>query len=724
MQGQPEESDRPRSVRTAQFRVAELDCAEEIRQLEQSVGRQPGIVELKFDIFKNRMTAIYDQAVTDPEQIITRISEIGMRAQPWAPISAQHALPWWKQWPTWLATLSAASLIIGTTIQFTHAGDSAALWISRTAYMAAILAALWQVAPKAWAALSRRQPDMNLLMTVAVIGAIAINEWFEAATVSFLFCVALLLEHWSMGRARRAISALMDLSPPTARRIDAAGNAESLPVEEIVLGALISVRPGEKIPLDGVIRSGQSAINEAPITGESRPVDKQPGQEVFAGTINEDGALEIEVTHIAADSTLARIAQMVEEAQAARAPSQQWVERFAQYYTPAMMALALTVAVIPPLLFAANWSEWIYRGLVVLVIACPCALVISTPVSIVSALTAAAHQGVLIKGGRHLESCATIQTIAFDKTGTITVGKPVVQSVTPLNSYSHKQLLEVASALEAQSSHPIASAIRHFAAAEEITSPTVEDHQLLSGRGVVGNIAGEPYWIGSHRLVHEQADESPGVHEKAMELEQAGHSVIAVGTRKQVIGLISVADAPREIAAQVLVSLREAGVKRIDILTGDNQATAEAVAQIIAADNVKAECLPEDKLNYIQQLSAQGEGVAMVGDGVNDAPALAAATVGIAMAAMGTDTAIETADVALMSDDLSRIPWLIRHARRTLTIVRQNIVFALGLKVLFIILTLFGEATLWMAIAADMGASLLVIFNGLRLLNAAERSEA
>ena len=717
MPDQPEKSDSSGARRTAEFRVAELDCAEEVRQLEQAVGRQPGIIELKFDIFKSRMTAVYDDAVTDPDQITARISEIGMRAQPWSAESTRDALPWWQQSPTWLAAFSAIALCLGAAIHLTQSAGTASVWISRSAYAAAILAALWQVLPKAYAALRRRQPDMNLLMTVAVIGAIAIDEWLEAATVSFLFCVALLLEHWSMGRARRAITALMDLSPPTARCIDADGNSETLPVEEVALGTLISVRPGEKIPLDGVIRAGQSSINEAPITGESQPVDKQPGQEVFAGTINETGALDIEVTHLASDSTLARIARLVEDAQAARAPSQQWVERFAQYYTPAMMVLALALAVIPPWLFGANWDDWIYRGLVVLVIACPCALVISTPVSIVSALTAAARQGVLIKGGRFLEACAAIGTIAFDKTGTVTAGKPEVQTVAPVNSYSREELLGIAAALEAQSSHPIARAIRHFAASENISAPDVTDHQLLTGRGVEAKLNGADYWLGSHRLVHERADEAADVHNQALEMEDAGHTVIAVGTDNRIIGLISVADAPRDIAADVVTALRQAGVKRIDILTGDNEATANAVAQAIGVDNVRAECLPEDKLAYIQQLAAEGERVSMVGDGVNDAPALAAATVGIAMGAMGTDTAIETADVALMSDDLSRIPWLIRHARRTLAIVRQNIFFALGLKLVFILLTMVGLSSLWMAIAADMGASLLVIFNGLRLLN-------
>lgn len=717
----------PALSQVVQFRIAELDCAEEVRQLRQALEREPGVIDLEFDVFQNRMTATYDGAVSSPERIAAGIARTGMRARPWDEKPAAQDQPWWqRQLQPLLTTISAACLVTGVALHtWIDGGILAALgyvpdaivpWQSRIAFSCAIIAGLTLVAPKAYAALRRARPDMNLLMTVAVAGAVALGQWFEAATVSFLFCVALLLEHWSMGRARKAIGALMDLSPTVARCLISSGEYQETPIENVAFGTLISVRPGEKIPLDGTIREGTSTINEAPITGESIPVSKQSGDEVFAGTINEDGAIQIEVTRLAGDTTLARIIHLVERAQAARAPSQQWVEQFAAYYTPAMMALSLAIAVLPPLLTDGTWADWIYRGLVVLVIACPCALVISTPVSIVSALTAAARQGVLIKGGRFLEACAKLDAIAFDKTGTLTKGRPEVQEVVPVNSFSREQVLAYAGALESQSTHPLARAIMRLAKQEELAVPQTTNHQILPGRGAEAEIEGEPFWIGSHRLLHERGVETPAIHEMASRLEDVGHSTVAVGERTQVIGLISIADQVRESAISVMRSLRSLGLKRIEMLTGDNKATAAAIAAMAGVDGYQAECLPEDKLQLVQLLAERHRAVAMVGDGVNDAPAMAAATIGIAMGTVGTDTAIETADVALMSDDLTRIPWLITHARRTLSIVRQNIAFALGIKVLFVGLTMIGAASLWMAIAADMGASLLVIFNGLRLL--------
>jgi len=716
LQGPAEPSPRSESLQTVQFRIAELDCAEEVRQLETALGGRRGIADLQFDIFKNRMTVDYDTSLTAPEEIVEQISQIGMRAEIWEPERKQPSGPWWRQSQTLLTLISTVAWLSGTLLHFADLSGGTLYWLGVALYVITIITAFRYVAPKAWASLRNARPDMNLLMTVAVIGALSLGEWFEAATVSWLFCIALLLEHWSMGRARRAIAALMDLSPPTARLKNAAGQTETLPVEEVPLGARILVSPGEKIPLDGVILTGRSSINQAPITGESMPITKEPGQEVYAGTINEDAALEIEVTQRAADSTIARIVNLVEQAQASRAPAQQWVDRFAAYYTPAMMALALAMAVLPPLIMGGGWADWFYRALVVLVIACPCALVISTPVSIVSALTAAARQGVLVKGGRYLEACAALDTFVFDKTGTITSGQPDVQDVVAVNSYSREQLLEFAAALEAGSNHPAARAVCRFADSQQITPPTAAEQQLLAGRGVEATIAGTPYWIGSHRLVHERAEESEEIHQRAVTMEDAGHSVIAVGTGDEVIGLISIADPPRPNAPDIIAALRKNGISRIDLLTGDNEPTAQAIGEMISADHVRAECLPAEKLEQIQQITASGRHVAMVGDGVNDAPALAAATVGIAMGAMGTDVAVESADIALMSDDLSRLPWLVRHARRTLSIVRQNIAVALGLKVVFILLTFFGLSSLWMAIAADMGASLAVIFNGLRLL--------
>jgi Cd2+/Zn2+-exporting ATPase len=584
-------------------------------------------------------------------------------------------------------------------------------------YAASVVTGCWFVAPKAWLALRRLRADMNLLMTIAVVGAIVIGQWFEAGTVAFLFSFSLLLESWSVGRARRAIRSLVNMTPSTARYIcPHDGDIMEKPVAQIPLGATVLVRPGERIPLDGIITKGRTSVNQAPITGESIPVTKEPGDEVFAGTINEDGAIEFKATKLAADTTLARIIRMVEQAQSRRAPVEQWVEKFARYYTPAMIAVAFLVAVVPPL-FGGIWSQWFYEALVMLVIACPCALVISTPVSIVAALTAAARAGVLIKGGAFLEAAGRVTVFALDKTGTLTKGNPEVQEIIALNGHTPAELLARAAALEMHSEHPLAAAVLRKAQAEKVTPLVAQDFRAIKGRGAEATIEGRLFWVGSHRLLHEKGVEESEIHAHAQRMEDAGHSIIVVGSDRHVCGLISVADAIRPEAADLILQLKAAGVRHVVMLTGDNQGTADAVGRAVGVDEVRAELLPEDKMLAIQELSLSHGSVAMVGDGVNDAPALATAAIGIAMGTAGTDAAIETADIALMSDDLARLPWLVRHARRSLRIVRQNIVFALGLKAVFMVLALLQVATLWMAIAADMGASLLVIFNALRLLH-------
>jgi Cd2+/Zn2+-exporting ATPase len=584
-------------------------------------------------------------------------------------------------------------------------------------YIAAVVSGAWYVLPKAWQAARRLRPDMNFLMIVAVIGAIIIGELFEAATVAFLFALSLLLEHWSVERARNAIGALLDLTPPTARYYCGGhGGYHEKPVAEVPLGALVQVRPGEKFPLDGEVVKGTSSVNQAPITGESMPVFKQPGDEVFAGTINQDGVLEFRTTRDSNDTTLARIIHMVESSQTRRAPSQQWVDRFSVYYTPAMIFLAIAVTLLLPLLTAASWSESFYRGLVILVIACPCALVISTPVSIVSALTSSARNGVLIKGGLYLETAGQLRVLAMDKTGTLTKGQPEVQVIVPLNGHTEEELLARAAALEATSEHPLARAILRKAREAGLAIVPAEHYQALPGKGGEGLINGRLFWIGSHRLMHEKGQETAEIHARAEQMEDAGHTVIALGNDHHVCGLLSIADRLRENVPEIIKQIRKAGVGQVIMLTGDNESTARAIAEEAGVDEYRCELLPEDKVEAIGRLVREYQTVAMVGDGVNDAPAMAAATFGIAMGAMGTDAALETADVALMSDDLAKLPWLIRHSRRTLRNIQQNISFALGLKLVFIILTMFGLATLWMAIAADTGVTLLVVLNSLRLL--------
>ncbi|MDU0959953.1 MAG: heavy metal translocating P-type ATPase, partial [Bradyrhizobium sp.] len=482
------------------------------------------------------------------------------------------------------------------------------------------------------------------------------------------------------------------------------------------------VRPGDKIPLDGRVLAGESEVNQAPITGESVPVPVEPGKEVFAGTINGEGALEIQTTKAAQDTTLARIIRMVGSAQSRRAPSEQWVEQFARVYTPAVMILALVVFLVPPLAFGGAWEPWFYRALVLLVIACPCALVISTPVTIVAALAGAAKQGVLVKGGVHLETPAKLKAIAMDKTGTLTEGRPRVVELVPLGTRTEAELLEFAAALEARSEHPLARAILEKARERGITVAPATAVQAVRGKGVTGRIGAREAWLGSRKYLEERATTAATAEVllSADRIAGAGRTVVAVGDENSVWGLIAVSDAIRPEAKRIVAELHAAGIERVVMLTGDNRATAEVIARETGVDEVQAELLPEDKVAAIERLVGRfhkpGGAVAMIGDGVNDAPAMARANLGIAMGAIGSDAAIETADVALMSDDLSKLPWLIRHSKATLAIIRQNIGFSLSVKLLFTALTIAGFASLWGAIAADVGASLLVVLNGLRLL--------
>ncbi|QVL57580.1 MAG: cadmium-translocating P-type ATPase [Simkaniaceae bacterium] len=688
------------------FKVVGLDCAEEISILKKALAKRKGISDLEFDVLNAKMIVTCDEKI-DAKMIIAWVKEGGMEAFSWSDREKLEKEGFWKKQGRLVTTLLSGLFLVVAI--FFHAKGSP---FADRLYFFAILFGAYFVVPKAFRAIKRMQPDMNLLMVIAIVGAIAIDQWFEGATVAFLFSVALLLEHWSVGRARRAVAALMDLTPTVAHVIDVGDKG----VEEVEVGTRILVRPGEKVPLDGVIEKGNTSINQAPITGESIPVSKEEGDEVYAGTINEEGAIECVVTKDANDTTLARIIHLVEEAQSRRANSQQWVEKFAKVYTPIMICIAIIVALLPPLMFGLEWATWFYRALVILVIACPCALVISTPVSIVSGLTAAARAGVLIKGGMFLEMPGKLAALALDKTGTLTYGKPEVQQIVPLNGHTEEELLQRAAALEAPSEHPLARAILKYAVEKGIKGERAENFQITKGKGAEGTYRGTRYWIGSHRFMHEMKQETPEIHKVALDLEDAGHSIIAIGNDRHVCGLISVADQPRKNVKEIIQEIKKAGVMQVVMLTGDNKPAAEAIARLTGVDEAQSELLPEDKVDAVERLKSKWNQVAMIGDGINDAPAMAAASFGIAMGAMGTDAAIETADIALMADDLSKIPWLIRHSRRSLQIIKQNIIFALGLKAVFLALAIFGIASLWMAIAADTGASLLVVFNGLRLL--------
>jgi Zn2+/Cd2+-exporting ATPase len=709
------------------FKVSGLDCAEEVSVLRRAVGPLVGgDTHLTFDVLNGRMMILEGAAPVTVQAVREAVRQTGMsavefkrddRAGNGHETRRQREQAWWT-------VLSALAVLCGLSV---HVWSSGRLFVpdgqptpiaAMAAYALAIAFGVRFTMLKAWYAARRLRPDMNLLMVIAIAGAVAIGEWFEAATVACLFSLSLTLEAWSVGRARRAIAALLHLAPPTCHVRLPSGEEKQVPAAEVAVGTVFIVYPGERIPLDGRVVLGRSAVNQAPITGESLPVTKETGSEVFAGTVNGDGALEIESTKTAADTTLAHIIQLVEQAHGRRAKAEQWVERFARIYTPAVMALALAIFVLPPLVFGAPWAAWFYPALVLLVIACPCALVISTPVSIVAALASAARRGVLIKGGSYIEQPAALRAIAFDKTGTLTTGRPSVVSVVPLNGHSQADVLARAAALEGRSTHPLATAIVAYARSMGVAVAPVEDAQLIPGKGVTGRLQGQTLWLGSYRYLIERKQDTPDVTRHAAAMQEEGSTVVIIGDDSHVCGLIAVADRIRPEAAEALAALRKAGVEHLIMLTGDNRTTAEAIARAAGIDEVHAELLPADKVAAIESLTATYGVVAMVGDGVNDAPAMARASFGIAMGAAGSDAAIETADIALMTDDLLRLPWLVRHSRRTLAVIRANIAFAIGIKAIFVALTFAGIATLWGAIAADVGASLLVVSNALRLLAA------
>lgn len=718
------------------YRIHGMDCADEIAALKREVGPLVGEDKLSFDLLNGRMSIDIASDAALEARIGKAVSRAGLRAEPWsegATSEVAQADEHRRRIQSWLTAVSGVFAALGFAVHAWLGGGIIAAFEagehalgatplpSIILYSLAVLCAARYVAPKAWLAARRLRPDMNLLMVIAVAGAIGIGAWFEAAAVSFFFALALALEAWSLGRARRAVAALMELAPPTACIRLEDGTERDIPAAEVRVGSHIIIRPGDKVPLDGRVAAGESEVNQAPITGESVPVFKSEGDEVFAGTINGEGALNVVTTKVANDTTLAQIIRMVGSAQGRRAPSEQWVEKFARIYTPVVMALAITVFLVPPPLLGGGWEVWFYRALVLLVIACPCALVISTPVTIVAALAGAAKQGVLVKGGVHLETPARLKAIAMDKTGTLTEGRPRVVEILALGNRSEGDLLRLAAALEARSEHPLARAILARATEGGIAAQPAEAVQAITGRGMIGRVAGREVWLGSRRYLDERAISSTAILERADYLSGAGRTIVAVGDSREVWGLIAVADAVRAEAKDIVTALHRAGVEKVVMLTGDNRATAKAIAKETGIDEVCAELLPGDKVAAVEDLVRRYGAVAMVGDGVNDAPAMGRANLGIAMGAMGSDAAIETADVALMSDDLSRLPWLVRHSRATLTIIRQNITFSIAVKLLFTVLTIVGLASLWGAIAADVGASLLVVLNGLRLLNRGQR---
>jgi len=701
-----------RSQGTTETRVviAQMDCPTEERLITDKLSGMPGITTLQFNLLQRTLTISHE-----PQALAPALAAI--RALGFTPQLVTDAMPstetqpsskgqWWRLGFSGLAAVTAEAL---------HFGEWAPEWSIAAISIVAVLLCGLTVYRKGWIALTNRNLNINALMSIAVTGAILIGEWPEAAMVMFLFAVAELIEARSLDRARNAIRGLMDLAPERVTVQQDDGRWLEVAVAHVAIGSLVRVRPGERIGLDGEVVRGHSTIDQAPITGESLPVEKVTGDPVFAGTINQHGELDYRVTAQASQSTLARIIHAVEEAQGSRAPTQRFIDRFSRIYTPAVVLFSVAVAIVPPLLAGGQWFDWLYRALVLLVVACPCALIISTPVTIVSGLAVAARRGILIKGGVYLENGRKITHLALDKTGTITCGKPVQTDFLALADGAYETSRSAAASLAHRSDHPVSQAIARTAAEQSVALYEVENFEALPGRGVRGSIDGRRYQLGNQRLLAELGFGSPALEGTLDQLERQGKTAVILSDEHRVLALFGVADTLRETSKTAIDELHALGVKTL-MLTGDNPHTAQVIARQVGIDKARGSLLPTDKLDAIEALIDGQHTIGMVGDGINDAPALARADIGFAMAAAGTDTAIETADVAIMDDDLRKIPAFIRLSRQTVAVLAQNITLALGIKAVFLVVTLMGHATMWMAVFADMGVSLLVVLNGLRLL--------
>lgn len=694
------------------FKIEGMDCREEVAMIERRFKNLPGLEDFSADLVGQRLHVKYDATKVSASAIVAAVADAGLRA--WLeheePIAADGRAARARRL---LLGISGAALGLGLLVDFAGAATP----LGFVLFGLSIALGVPPTLRRAWQAVRLRSLDINVLMLVAVAGALLLGEWSEAASVVFLFGVARALEARTLEKARTAVRAVMDLAPAEALVRDVAGERR-IAVDLVMPGAIIVVKPGEKLPLDGEVLAGASSVNQAPVTGESLPVDKGPGDEVFAGSINGRGALDVRVTKLRRDSTLARIIHLVEQAQAQRAPSQTFVERFARVYTPAVIALAVAVAVVPPLFGDGEWETWIYRALVLLVVSCPCALVISTPVSIVAALAGAARKGVLIKGGAHLERAGSVRCVAFDKTGTLTRGTPAVVDVVTLTGMSEHAIVALAASVEQRSEHPIACAIVQYAEASHISVLPGADVASLAGRGAEGRVDGARVLLGNHRLFEERHMCSPAIHRQLDAISAQGRTPVLVALAGEAVGIIAVADRTREGSRDTLDLLRQQGIESVVMLTGDSHETARAIAAELGIDDVRAELMPEDKVAAIHDLRRRYGSVAMVGDGVNDAPALASADVGIVMGVAGSDAALETADVALMADELLKIPYALRLSRAAVRNIKANLAISLVLKAGFVVAAVAGVATLGMAILADTGATVIVIANALRLLRA------
>ncbi|WP_442783571.1 heavy metal translocating P-type ATPase [Collimonas fungivorans] len=710
----------------AVFLIQKMDCPTEEKLIRDRFRNMAGIEAMQFNLIQRELTV--QHRLPSVDAIVTALKALDLEPAlksdtltGAADLTASDGAFKISRRKWLLMALSGMTAVGAEVVVWSGGQDTS--WLVIGLALIAILSGGLDTLKKGWIALRNFSLNMNFLMSLAVIGATIIGQWPEAAVVIFLFALAEMIEALSLDRARNAIKGLMAMAPDLATVQGADGEWREVATGEVELAALIRVKPGARVPLDGLVTEGQTTINQAAITGESMPVEKQAGDQVFAGTINERGSFVYRVTALQANSTLARIIKSVQQAQGERAPTQRFVDQFARYYIPVVVLAALLVATLPPLLMGAAFYPWLYKALVLLVIACPCALVISTPVTVVSGLAAAARSGVLVKGGVYLEMGRKIKALALDKTGTLTLGKPRVTDVQLVQPAADEdlmhQLQRQAASLASRSDHPVSGAVavhwQTLANAENLFE--VGAFEALTGRGVQGSIDGQQFYLGNHRLVHEMDICNPALEARLSALESEGKTTVVLCSATQPLLILAVADTVRDIAVEAVARLHAIGVEAV-MLTGDNAHTAQAIATQVGISDARGDQLPQDKRDAINDLRARYGYVGMVGDGINDAPALAQADIGFAMGAAGSDTALETADVALMDDDLRKIADFIRLSKKTHMVLMQNITLALGIKAIFLVLALSGEATLWMAVFADMGASLLVVFNGLRLLRA------
>jgi Cd2+/Zn2+-exporting ATPase len=746
---------------TVTITAPEMDCPSCVGKVESALTDVTGVESADTQPTTGRAVVTYDPDRTDDDELVAAVESAGYEVTGWSGEAEGESTEATAPQSVWTSTralktwASGAFLVVGILLEFLlHSLNPPVaqvlgndLLAADALFLAGIAIGGQAIVRNGYYSLKQVNLDIDLLMSIAIFGAIAASLafgerlYFEAATLAFLFSVSELLERYSMDRARNSLEELMELSPDEATVLRD-GDEETVSVEDVRVGDVVAVRPGEKIPMDGDVVDGESAVNQAPITGESVPVDKTEGDEVYAGTINEAGYLEVEVTAEATENTLARIVEMVEDAQANRTEREQFVDRFAAYYTPVVVAIGIAVGVVPPLLFGAEWATWVLRGLTLFVLACPCAFVISTPVSVVSGVTSAAKNGVLVKGGNHLEAMGAVEAVAFDKTGTLTKGELTVTDVVPLGDRGETDVLRAARGLEARSEHPIGDAIVEHAAEAGVEAEAVDDFDSITGKGVTAELSGRTHYAGKPGLFEELGFDLSHVHattdggvvtQKSRDLcerndcldlledlvprlQSEGKTVVLVGTEDELAGVIAVADEVRPEAKAAVQRLRDLGVERTVMLTGDNERTARAIADQVGVDEFRAELLPDEKVAAVEELTDEFEAVAMVGDGVNDAPALATATVGVAMGAAGTDTALETADIALMGDDLTRLPYLYDLSHRANGVIRQNVWASLGAKAALAAGVPLGFVPIWVAVlVGDAGMTTAVTGNAMRL---------